>query len=292
MTTISQMIDQVSAQMHSYTGTLESTTYLTSAITATDTTVPVQHPSFINRGLVEIGEELLHVQTVGETSAELMPFGRGVMNTQAVPHAANSRVTNDPFFPRQQIFDALKRCIHNVQLDLFMVKTATFLFSPVQTNYEMPSDMVRILSVQYQVVGPSQEWINIRNWDTDQNTDVTTGKSVIIHDWVQPGRTVQVVYAAELPIPETVSTDLESSGIPQWMQPVLLYGTCWEMVQFMEPQRLTLRSVEQRTQSQLDPAGAATNLAKQLYAMYQLRLEAARRRLLTTHPTPKHSVRY
>lgn len=291
MTTVSQMIDQVSAQLHSYTGTLESTTYLTDAITASDLTVPVAHPSYINRGLIEIGEELLHVQSVGETSASLMPFGRGVMNTQAVPHPMNARVTNDPFFPRQQIFDAMKRCIHNIQLDLFMPKTTTFLFSPVQTTYEMPTDMVRVLAVQYEVVGPSQEWINVRHWDDDQNASTVTGKAIILHENIQPGRTVQVVYAAELPIPETVSTDLETAGIPQWMQAVILYGTCWEMVQFMEPQRLTLRSVEQRTQAQQDPAGAATNLAKQLYAMYQLRLESARRRLLTTHPTPKHHVR-
>ena len=133
---------------------------------------------------------------------------------------------------------------------------------------------------------------NIRQWDLDQNAATATGKALVIHDCIQSGRSVQVIYAAELPVPSTVSQDLTAIGIPEWMQSVLLYGTCWEMVQFTEPQRLNLRSVEQRTQLQYDPAGSASNLSKQIYAMYQLRLENARKRLLTTHPTPKHYVRY
>lgn len=292
MTTASQMIDQVSAMLHSYTGTLESNTYLTAEIDASSTVVDIAHPSFINRGIIEIGEELMHVATVGETSATLMPFGRGVMNTEAVPHVINSRVTNDPFFPRSQIFEAMKRCIHNVQLDLYTVLTTSFTYSTVQTTYEMPANTVRVLDIQYEVVGPSREWSNVRHWDLDHNASTATGKALVLRDCIQAGRTVQVVYAAELSTPETVSADMESLGIPDWMQSVILYGTCWELVQFMEPQRLNLRSVEQRMQADKDPNGAASNVAKQLYAMYQLRLDNARKRLLTTHPTPKHYVRY
>lgn len=278
--------------LHSYTGTLESNTYLTTGITASDLTVSIQHPSYINRGLIEIGEELLHVANVGDTSATLMPFGRGVMNTNAVPHAINSRVTNDPFFPRQQIFEAMKRCIHNIQLDLYTIKPFTFVYTTVQTTYEIPADVTRVIAVQYEVVGPSREWVNVNHWDIDQNAATTSGKAIVLRECIQAGRTVQVIYAAQLPIPLTPGDDFEALGIPEWMQPVILYGACWEMVQFMEPQRLNLRSVEQRTQAQVDPAGAASNVAKQLYAMYQLRLENARKRLLTTHPTPKHYVRY
>lgn len=292
MTTTSQMIDQASAMLHSYTGTLENTTYLTSAVGVSDVEIPVAHPSFINRGLIEVGEELMHVMNVGDTSATLMPFGRGVMNTVAVPHLINTRVTNDPYFPRQQIFEAMKRCIHNIQLDLYTVEQTAFTYSTVQTTYEMPADAVRVISVQYEVVGPSREWVNVNHWDLDLNAATATGKSIVLRECIQSGRTVQVMYAAELPVPETVGTDLQAIGIPEWMQPVILYGTCWEMSQFLEPQRLTLRSVEQRSQLQVDPAGAASNVAKQLYAMYQLRLENARKRLLTTHPTPKHYVRY
>lgn len=292
MTTVSQMIDQTSAMLHSYTGVMEANTYLTSAITADDLTIPVAHPSYINRGLIEIGDELMHVATVGTDSAELMPFGRAVMNSVAIPHPENARVTNDPFFPRAQIFEALKRCIQNIQLDLYLVKSTSFTYSTVQTTYEMPEDTVRIIDVQYEYVGPSREWGNIRHWDLDVNAATDSGKAIVLREPIQAGRTVTVIYAAELPTPTTTVQDLSALGIPEWMQSVVLYGTCWEMVQFLEPQRLNLRSVEQRTSLQYDPAGSASNLSKQLYAMYQLRLENARKRLLTTHPTPKHYVRY
>lgn len=292
MTTVDQFIDQVSAMLHSYTGAMEATTYLTDTITDTATTIPVGHPSYITRGLIEVGNELMHVDAVGETSAELFPFGRGAQNTTAIPHAINSRVTNDPIFPRQRIFDAMTRCLHNIQLDLFITKAYTFTYSTVRTSYEIPDDVIRILGVQYEVVGPTREWVNVTCWDVDHNADTTTGKALVIHELIQAGRTVQIIYAAELPIPVTPSTDLESIGIPDWMQSVVIYGTAWEMVQFLEPARMQLKSVEARTQSAGVDVGAASNVAKQLYAMYQLRLDGARKRLLTTHPSPKHYTRY
>lgn len=292
MTTVNQFLDQVSSMLHSYTGTLEAATYLTTGITSSATMLPVAHPSYITRGLVEVDNELMHVDAVGETSVTLMPFGRGVASTTAVSHLMNAKVTNDPLFPRQRIWDALTRCIQNVQLDLYAVKTATFTYVTVQTAYEIPSDVTRVLSVQYEVVGPTREWANVTHWDVDHNADTASGKALIIHEWIQAGRTVQVTYAAALPQPAAATDDLETLGIPDWMHAVLMYGTAWELVQFMEPARLQLKSVEARTQAAGVDPGAASNVAKQLYAMYQLRLDSARKRLLTTHPSPKHYTRY
>lgn len=292
MTTVNQLIDQASSMLHSYTGTLEANTYLTAAIDGATTAIPIGHPSYINRGLIEIENELLHVDAVGDTSVTLYPWGRGASNTTAVSHALNARVINDPIFPRARIFEALKRCLNNVQLELYAVKTYQFTYSVVQTQYEIPADVIRVLAVQYQVVGPSKEWVNVTHWDVDQNADTATGKALIIHEPVQPGRLVQVTYAGELTQPTAYTDDLETIGIPAWMHPVLLYGTAWELVQFMEPARLQLKSVEARTQAAAIDVGAASNVAKQLYAMYQLRLDAARKRLLTTHPSPKRYARY
>lgn len=291
MTTINQFIDQCSAMLHSYTGTLEAATYLTEPITATSSAIPVAHPQYINRGLIEVENELMHVDAVGETSATLYPFGRGTQNTVALPHAINAKVINDPIFPRARIYEALKRCIHNVQLDLYAVQTYEFTYSVVQTSYAIPADCIRVLNVQYEVVGPSQEWVNVNHWSVDMDADTATGKAIVFRECIQPGRDVQIVYAAELPVPDVYTDDLEFMGIPEWMQSVLLYGTAWEIVQFLEPARLQLKSVEARTQAAAVDVGAASNVAKQLYAMYQLRLDNARKRLLTTHPTPKHYVR-
>lgn len=293
MTTVDQLVDQISAVLHSYTGVMEATTYLSSPVTNSALAIPVAHPSYITRGLIECEYELMHVDAVGDTSVTLMPFGRGAQNTTAVAHSTNVRVTNDPLFPRQRIFDALNRCINNVQLDLYTVKTApSFNYVTVQTSYDLPADLIRVLGVQWQVTGPSREWVNVTHWDVDQNSDAVTGKSLIIHEGIQAGRPIQVTYAALLPTLTASTDDLETLGIPTWMHAVLLYGVAWEMVQFMEPARMQLRAVEARTQAAGVDVGAASNVAKQLYAMYQLRLDNARKRLLTTHPSPKHYTRY
>jgi hypothetical protein len=156
----------------------------------------------------------------------------------------------------------------------------------------VPADCSRILGVQYEVVGPSREWANVKHWDLDYNANTATGKAIVLRELIQSGRQVQVMYAAELPTPDTTSADLAAIGIPEWMLSVLLYGTCWEVVQFLDPARLQLKSVEARNQATDVKVGDAGGVAKQLYAMYQLRLDGARKRLLTTHPSPKHYVRY
>lgn len=101
MTTVSQLIDQCSSMLHSYTGTVEATTFLTASIDDTSTTLEVAHPQRLLQGIIEVEEELMWVSDQGNSSVTLFPTGRGVMGSSAVPHPINCRVTNDPLIPRQ-----------------------------------------------------------------------------------------------------------------------------------------------------------------------------------------------
>jgi hypothetical protein len=291
VTTVSALIDQIASHLHGFTDIIEPTTYLTAPCDNDDTVLSVQHGTKITQGYVEVDDELIHVDTVGGASFTTMPFGRGVSGSTAASHAAGARVINDPQFPRVRIFDALKRAILQVQPDLFTVKSSTFTSSPVQTTYEIPADVDRVLKVQYQVIGPSQEWLTISGWTVDQDADTASGKAIVLYTPVQSGRTVQVIYAGPYTNPTTTSDDLEATcKIPASAHDVLMWNVCWQLVQFMEIKRVDMRAVEQQARAQGVAVGDPSKIAKQLYAMYELRKGEERRRLLTTHPAVKRFV--
>jgi hypothetical protein len=200
-----------------------------------------------------------------------------------------TRVTNDPLIPRVRIYDELKATIRQLQ-DLYQVKTYSFISSPVQTTYEIPADIRKILKVQYEVIGPSQEWLSVNAYHMDPNANTATGNAIVVHSCIQPGRTIQVTYAADLPVPASTNDDLETIGIPPELHDVLRYGACWRAIQMLAPARMNLRSIEAQTDAAGVTPDSITNVAKQFYSMFALRREEERKRLLDKYPLRKHYV--
>lgn len=295
LTTVSNLVTQISDHLHSFTGFQEAVTYLTSDITNVALTIPVGHPTRITQGLIEIEDELIHVSDVGSTSVSAFPgFGRGANGSTQGSHVTNKKVTNDPLFPRIKIFDAIVACVLQIQPDLFRVKTAAlFPASAVATTYGIPADVDRVLSVKWESLGPSKEWIEVKNWSIDHTADVVkfpTGKTLIVHESMQPGRNVQVVYAAKFTNPSSFSDLLTDLGLTPSMFDVLLYGVSYRMIQFLEPSRLQLKSVEQQARAQGIDVGGASKIAQQLYALYEARKREERIQLLKTYPQAIHRV--
>lgn len=294
MTTVAQLIDSCSGMLHSYTGTIEATTFLTQSLSPTDTAVPVQHPTRLLQGIIEIDDELMFVSDVGDASATLFPQGRGYQNTTAVSHPINSMVTNDPLIPRARIFEEIQATIRQLS-DLFQVKTATVTSSAVVNTYPLPADCRQVLQVQYQSVGPSNEWPSVYRWTHDFNADATTfptGKSITIDDCLGvPGQPLQITYAADLGVPAATTDSLETLGIPPEMHDILRYGACGRAVQVLAPGRLNIRSVEAQTLAQGVTVDSVTKVAQQFFALFQERREEERKRLKLMYPPRKHQVR-
>lgn len=290
MTTVAQLIDQCSDMLHSYTATTEAATFLTQSIDADDVAFTVAHPTRLKQGFIEIGEELMRVVAGGTDSVTLFPDGRGANGSLAVAHPVNTRVTNDPLIPRVRLFDEVKATVRQLK-ELFAEKTFEFLYMPTQTTYEVPADCRRILRVEYQEIGPSQEWIAVYKYKLDPTADTVTGKSLSVWSDVYPGRRVQVVYAADLPVPATTTVDLETSGIPFEMHDLIRFGVCWRAVQMLAPGRMNLRSIEAQTDAAGVDPNSITNVAKQFLGMFQLRRDEERQRLLDRYPVRKHLVR-
>jgi len=290
MTTVSQLIDQCSGMLHSYTGTVEATTFLTASLDASSIGIQVGHPQRLLQGIIEVGDELMWVSDQGSTSVTLFPTGRGVMNTTPAAHAINTRVTNDPLIPRQRIFEELQATVRQLH-DLYQVKTTEITSSPVQTTYEVPAGVDKILKVQYEVIGASKEWLSVNGYHLDQNADTATGKALVIHQCIQSGRRVQITYAATLPVPAATTDDLETLGVPGELHDILRYGACWRTIQMMAPARMNLRTVEAQVDAQGVTPDSITNVAKQFFQMFALRRDEERKNLLDKYPMRKHYVK-
>lgn len=291
MTTVSQLINQISDMLHSYTATTEAATFLTEGIDTDDLVIPVAHANRLRQGYIEIGDEIMRVVDAGGGTVTLFPDGRGNLNTTAVAHPVNSRVTNDPLIPRIRIFDEVKATLLQVKEKLFVEKTVELTSSVVQTTYQVPADLRRVLRVQYESIGPSGDWVPVYRYDVDLHADTATGKSLTIHAPMDIGRRVQVTYAADVPIPTAVTDDLETLGIlPEWHD-VVRFGVAWRAVQMLAPARMNLRSIEANTDAPNVDPNSITNVAKQFLGMFQLRLDQEVERLHKRYPVRKHAVR-
>lgn len=291
MTSVAQLIDQCSDMLHSYTATTEAATFLTQSVDNDDIVLPVMHPTRLKQGgFIEVGEELMRVVAGGENSVTLFPDGRGVNGSLAVAHPVNTRVTNDPLIPRVRLFDELKSTVRQLR-ELFVEKTFEFVYSTVQTTYSAPADIQRVLRIEYQEIGPSMEWIPVYKYKLDPNADTVTGKAISVWSNIYPGRRVQVVYAAALPVPATTTDDLETLGLPFELHDVIRFGIAWRAVQMLAPGRMNLRSIEAQTDAAGVDPNSITNVAKQFLGMFQLRRDEERKRLLDRYPVRKHLVR-
>lgn len=294
MTTIAELIQQISFKLHGQTGIKEQLTYLTSAIDATATDLVVANGNQVHIGLIEVDSELMLVEAQDGNNVKLYPFGRGQEGTTAVAHAINAKVTNDPVFPTESIFKAIQEAILEISPDLFQVKKYEFPWNTTHVSYGLPADVDRVLQVSYDTPGPWKMWPKLSRWSYNSDAsvaDFTNGKSIEVYDGLIPGFNVQVTYAAPYTVPTTTSDTFASLGVQETMKDVIMFNVCWRLTQSLESSRLQIRSAESRSREEAVEAGAITNLARQFFAMYSQRFAEERRRLLTLHPAPVHWTR-
>lgn len=294
MTTIANLVDKISTRMHSFTGIHEQVTYLASPVTETETVLQVGNGARVSIGIIEVDDELMLVDAVEGNEVRLLPFGRGRNGSTAASHATNAMVTNDPLLPRQDIFDAICETLNQIHPDLFAVKTTDITYQPARLTYELPADADRVLQVTGDIPGPSGLWGKVTGWQFERSAAVSeypSGRALNLFDSITPGYKLHVTYAAPYGTPASMSDSLESLGVQDGVREVVTLGACWRLVQSLEPARLQLQAVEQLAREQAVPAGAATNLAKQLWAMFDLRKKEERARLIALNPLQIHRTR-
>ena len=311
-TTLGNLIDEVSINLAGYTYQQDRATHLTSAVSTTTsssaspTVLSVGSSDNLGKGIVEIDEELMWIDSFDRVAntATVSPYGRGYLGTTATTHSADTKVTLSPTFPKYVVKRAINDTINAVGSTIYSAKVTTFTFNAAQTTYDFDNlNIQNILTIMWQSVGPSQEWIPVRRWSWDSKADATafgaTSQTVTIGDYITPGRTVKVVYSTDpTSFSELATTTLTNaqvfetvSGLPSSCKDVIILGASYRLLTYLDPARAGQVSPQADETDSKRPYGASQTATKQLYALYTQRLNEETQRQQTLYPIRVHYSR-
>jgi hypothetical protein len=297
MTTFNNLIDDVQLDLSGFTYRQDRVTYLTTPATSSDLTLKVASTDNIGKGIIEVDDEMMWVDAYDRNSntITIAPFGRGYNGTTAVAHDVNTKVTITPTYPRYAVKRAINDTIGAVYPKVFATGSSAVSFLASRTTYPLPTDAVQILSMAWQSVGPTKEWLPIRQWRWDPlaySTSFPTGKSVSIYDNVLPGRLINIIYA-HIPSGMTNASDnFETiTGLPSSMKDVIVYGAAWRLSSYIDPARISISAPQADELDVKRPYGTGVNVTKNLQALYLQRLEEESLKQKLQYPTRVHYSR-
>jgi len=309
MTTFANMIDEVLINLSGYTFAQDRSTYLGSSVTTTTSTsaspliLTLPSTENLGKGVIEIDEELMYVDSYDRVAntATIAPYGRGFYGTTPATHAADARVIISPTFPRYVVKRAINDTIRALGANLYAVKSTTFTFNAAVSTYAFANlDISNILYVSWQSIGPTKEWVPMRRWDFDASANAeafgyTTGtdtvQTITLGESPVSGRTVKVIYATN-PTPFTTNADVYTTTTgPESTRDVVVLGASYRLLTYLDPARASQTSPQADETDSKRPYGASSTATKQLYALYNQRLQEESKSQQTNYPTRVHFSR-
>lgn len=295
MPTLGDLIDEVKSNLQGYTLRQDRITYLNSAITASDTAIVVGNSDNLGKGIIEIDDELIWIDSFNKANNTLnvIPgFGRGYQQTNPSPHAQYAQVTLAPTFPRVSIQKAINDTINSFYPKLWAVASTTFTFNASQVTYPLPDDAESVLYASWQTTGSSQEWLPINKWRVDGMANAATfntNVTINLYENIQPGRTVQVWYTAEADTLDNATDDFaDVTGLPDSCSDVVVLGACYKLLSFLDAGRINLTSAEADFADSKLPATAGAGASRYIFALYQQRLNEEALKLADKFPIRLH----
>jgi len=297
MPNFGQLVSEVQSNLQGYTLRQDRITNLANpgGITATDLSIQIGSADNLAKGIVQIDDELIWVNSFDRQNLTLQVipgFGRGYMGTTPSPHALNAQIILTPTFPRQMIMQALNDTINSLYPKLFGVAITTFPYNAAQIAYPLPDDARDVLYVSWQTPGPSKEWLPTNRWRIDRMANVAafnTTKTVNIYDKVVPGRTVQVYYSI---IPNNLTNAGDDfatvTGLPESSRDVITLGAAYRLLSYVDTGRINLSSAEADLADTKLPSTAGASASKYVFALYQQRLAEEAIKLQDRFPIRVH----
>jgi hypothetical protein len=305
MPTLTNMIDEVAVNLSGYTFQQDRATYLTHAVTTTTSSsasplvLQLGSTDSVGKGVIEIDEELMWVDSFDRVAntATVAPFGRGYLGTTGATHTLDTKVTISPTFPRFNIKRAINDTIRALGANIFAVKSTTFTFTSSVSTYAFNNlNIKNILSVTWQDIGPSKEWVPLRRWDFDSLASTAAfgsgAQTITLGEAPVSGRTVKVVYATD-PNPFTTNSEdyATVTGLPESTRDVVVLGAAYRLLSFLDPARASQVSPQADETDSKRPYGASQTATKQLYALYIQRLDEETKSQQQNYPIKVHYSR-
>ena len=304
---LNELTDEVLINLAGYTLQQDKSSHLVSNISTTTSTlasptiISLADASSAGKGIIEIDDELMWIDSVDRVSNSITtsPYGRGFMGTTAATHTAGTKVIFSPTFPKHVVKRAIQDTIRAMGSSIFAVKQTTFTYSSAAINtYELDNKNIQnILTMHWQDTGSTKEWIRIKRWDFDPFPDTTTwgvgAQTVTLGDRIIAGRKVKVVYATAPSTLSTSSTDSFSTqtGLPESCRDIVVLGASYRLIAFLDPARTGAQSPQADETDNKRTFGSATNAYRQLYALYTQRLAEETQAQQQQYPPRVHFAR-
>lgn len=297
MPTFSQMTSEVQSNLQGYSLRQDRITWVATAggISATDLTIKIGSADNLAKGIVQIDNELIWVNSFDRQNLTLNVapgFGRGYQGTTPSPHAENAQVILTPTFPITMIQQAINDTINSLYPKLFQVASTTFTYNAAQIAYGLPDDARDVLYGSWQTPGPSKEWLPINRWRIDRMANVpafNTTKTVNIYEKIVPGRTVQIYYST---IPSNLTNYNDDfaavTGLPESSRDVVTLGAAYRLLSYIDTGRINLSSAEADLADTKLPSTAGASASKYIFALYQQRLSEESTKLQDRFPIRLH----
>jgi hypothetical protein len=304
-TTLENMIDEVLINLAGYTVQQDRATYLKAPVTTTTSSsaspliLSLGSTESVGKGIIEINEELLWVDSYDRISntATIAPYGRGYLGSTAATHALDTKVTISPTFPRYSVKRAINDTITSFGSAIFAVKSTSFVFNAAKTTYAFNGlNIKNIITVSWESIGPSKEWVPVRRYDFDSTADATAfganAQTITLGEEPISGRTVRVVYAAD-PSPFTSNSQdyATQTGLPESTKDVAIIGAAYRLLTYLDPARSAMVSPQADETDSKRPFGSSQNATRQLFALYSQRLAEETKAQQQNYPPRVHFSR-
>lgn len=287
MTTFGDLVDDLESYLYSMGTTRDKVTTLAAPLSESDLTLVVADGGVLDRGIVQINDELVSVASVDKSTgvASIHPWGRGDRGSSAVAHLAGERVTSAPRWPRARLKSELNSIILNLYPNLFAVRDAPQFNAAVnKVSYPLPNDAEGIVAISYLPSGIPVYWQPINRYRFERNHP-TEGRAVTIYQPLQPGRPVHVTYRASFTEFTSEDQPLSSLGVDERWRDIIRMGAAAKLILSIDPARLQVDSVEAGQRALTVQPVQATTVARQLTQLFQLRVQEERARLLREYPS-------
>lgn len=297
MTALSDLTDEILADLSAFGVLQERTAWLRQGVDADDTDWLVDANDSVGEGVAEIGSEQVYIKVYSDASstAVIAPDGRGWNGTTAASHSANARIRLEPRFPRKAVEAAINRTLARSFPTVWGVAVVDLDVTGVKGTYELPEEAIGVNSIIAESIGPSGVWYPIRNFAFDGHADATaypSGKTVTIPAGsVVPGRGCQVIIRTK-PVALTTQDDFTDTGLQDSARAAIRLGTLAELMRVSDPMRLTYQSAAADEFDSKRPYGMGTKIANDLEAQFQTELRAEAMRLRAVHPPTINWKRY
>lgn len=294
MTTLEDLVQEVTLQLLGYTTKTEQVTSLSRDATVDEDRLKVSDIDQVSRGLIEIGDELIRIESVDRASsiAVVLPNGRGYRGTTAAAYTSGETVTMAPLVPRFQIKRAINDTIGAVYPTLFGVADTTFTVDdPIKIGWEIPAAAEAVLDVRWKDL--YGDWQRVRRWELENKAltaDFASGKSLRITEAIPANQDVQVVYATR-PTRMTDVSEFEDTGLDESVRELVVLGAVARLVPALDVARLSLKTVQADELDQPNQLGSALSVARELRKEFRERLAEERSILLSRYPGRIHFTR-